>query len=72
MSVRKDTVYVRVKPVYIRKAVLSISVKPVLSERIINYLASVQVVNHAGKISGSKAVVDVDNADAAGTGIEHG
>ena len=34
--------------------------------------SSVHVVDHAGKVSGAEAVVDIDDTDAAGTGIEHG
>ena len=35
-------------------------------------LALLHMVHHGGQISGSKAVIDVHNGHAAGTGIEHG
>ena len=30
------------------------------------------MIYHTGKVTGAEAVIDIDNADAAGAGIEHG
>ena len=30
------------------------------------------MIDHAGQVAGSEAVVDIDHTDPAGAGIEHG